>query len=144
VITGERGNAYKEIINLIEYLKLKDDVILTGYVPVEDVPLLLNGAEVLVFTSKYEGFGFPILEAMACGCPVITSNVSSMPEVAGDAAILVNPEDENEIAEAIGNVLKDDNIKKQLREKGFEEVKKFSWEKVAKETLKVIEGVLRE
>ena len=85
----------------MEQLNLKEDVIFTGYVPEEEVPLLMNGAKAFVFPSLYEGFGMPPLEAMACGTPVIVSNTSSLPEVVGNAGMLVDPENVEEIAEAM-------------------------------------------
>jgi glycosyltransferase involved in cell wall biosynthesis len=141
VITGKKGEAYSEIIAMIKSLNLKKDVILTGYISTEDMPILLSGADVLVFPSLYEGFGLPIVEAMACGCPVITSNCSAMPEVALDAGMLVNPYNEEEIANVIGKVIEDGELRNNMRRKGFERIKMFSWERTAKETLKVFESL---
>lgn len=141
VITGKKGEAYQELLNLAEYLQLKDEIIFTEYVPTEKIPLLLNGAEAMVFPSLHEGFGLPIIEAMACGCPVITSNCSSMPEVTGDAGILVNPYSEEEIAETIYKVISDSNLKEAMRKKGLERAKQFSWEKTAKKTLALFESM---
>ncbi|HLA48073.1 MAG: hypothetical protein A3D20_01535 [Nitrospinae bacterium RIFCSPHIGHO2_02_FULL_39_82] len=141
VITGKKGEAYDEIVSLIKSLNLEKDVILTGYISIEDMPILLSGADALVFPSLHEGFGLPLLEAMACGCPVITSNVSAMPEVVGNAGILVNSSHEDEIASAIENVLGDKDLRNKMRKMGFERVKMFSWENTAKETLKVFENL---
>ncbi|MCJ7762431.1 glycosyltransferase family 4 protein, partial [Candidatus Bathyarchaeota archaeon] len=105
----------------------------------QDIISLYSEADVFVYPSLYEGFGLPVLEAMACGCPVITSNVSSLPEVAGDAAILVDPQDPNAIARAIITVLKDDKLKRELSERGVEQAKKFSWEKTAQDFLEVFD-----
>lgn len=110
---------------------------LLGHVPREDLPALYSGAEALVYTSLYEGFGLPVLESMACGTPVVTSNTSSMPEVAGDAAVLVDPTNPAEIASGIEKVLSD---RKKWIEKGKEQVKKFSWRKTAQMTLEVYHG----
>jgi glycosyltransferase involved in cell wall biosynthesis len=107
---------------------------LLGYVPKEDLACLYAGAEVFVYPSLYEGFGLPILEAMSSGCPVVTSNVSSMPEVAGEAAVLVNPKSVKEIAGGIKRAMKE---RTELIKKGFARVKEFSWEKTARETLGV-------
>ena len=104
-----------------------------------DIVSLYNEADVLVYPSLYEGFGLPVLEAMACGCPVITSNVSSLPEVAGDAAILVDPQNPNAIARAIITVLKDDTLKRELSERGVEQAKKFSWEETAQAFLEMFD-----
>ena len=101
VLAGGKGWYYDSIFETVEQLNLKEDVIFTGYVPEEEVPLLMNGAKAFVFPSLYEGFGMPPLEAMACGTPVIVSNTSSLPEVVGDAGMLVDPESVEEIAEAM-------------------------------------------
>ena len=108
----------------------------TGYVPSEDLPGLYSGASCLVYPSLYEGFGFPILEAFVCGCPVLTSNISSMPEVAGKAAVLVNPLDTDDIARGIKEAIEK---RERLIKAGLNQVKQFSWEKAAKETLKIYE-----
>lgn len=108
----------------------------------EELPVLYSGAEVLLYPSLYEGFGLPILEAMSCGTAVITSNRSSMPEVAGDGAILVNPENIDEISSSLKKVLNDLTLKKELINKGLEQAKKFTWKKTAEETLKVYQKVL--
>ena len=117
-----------------EDLPTDKDVISLGHVSRSDLISLYSGAEGLVYTSLYEGFGLPILEAMQVGCPVVTSKISSMPEVAGDAAVLVDPTKPEDIAAGIGKVLSDRN---KWIEKGREQAKKFSWEKAAKETLEV-------
>lgn len=109
---------------------------LLGYVPQEDLPSLYAGAKWFVYPSLYEGFGIPVLEAMACGCPVITSNVGSLPEVGGDAAIYVNPTDTGELAAK----MKSDPGKNSVRN-GFAQAKKFSWEKTAKETIDLYESL---
>ncbi|MCM8809184.1 MAG: glycosyltransferase family 4 protein [Candidatus Omnitrophica bacterium] len=132
---------YKKMKDLPE--KIKKDIILTGYVPVSDLPYLYNGCEVFVFPSLYEGFGSPVVEAMGCGVPVVTSNISSLPEVVGDAGILVNPENKEEIAEAILSILTDQNLKKTLSKKGIERAKLFSWENTAKKTLELYKKVVQ-
>jgi len=111
-----------------------EGVIFTGHLNKGDLINLYSGAEMLVYPSYYEGFGLPILEAFACGCPVLTSNSSSTPEVAGDAAVLINPNNEKEIVGGIAKVVKERN---ELVLKGKKRLKQFSWEKMAKETLKV-------
>lgn len=141
VITGKRGEAYSEIVSLIKSLNLEKDVVLTGYISTEDMPLLLCGADALVFPSLHEGFGLPILEAMACGCPVITSNLSAMPEVVEDAGVLVNPYSEEEIAHTIERVLTDAELRRQMSNMGLIQAKKYSWENTARETLKVFESL---
>lgn len=107
-------------------------VVLTGYVGLRDKVALLTGADALMFPSRYEGFGFPILEAMAVGIPVLTSNVSSMPEVAGDAAVLVDPESEGAIADGIDRLLGDGDLRARLRAAGQGRVKAFTWERAAR------------
>lgn len=115
-----------------------DQVIFTGYVSEQEKWSLLKKADMFVLPSFYEGFGMPILEAQTAGCPVVTSNVSSMPEVAGQGAILVEPKNIEEISDAMYKVISDDELKKDLITKGYENVKRFSWKKCAQETLKVL------
>ncbi len=141
VIAGKKGWLYQEIFRQVEEFGLEDRVVFTGYVPEGDLPVLMSGARLFVFPSLYEGFGLPVLEAMACGVPVACSNVSSLPEVAGDAAVLVDPLDVEGMAVAIERVLGDEDLRGELIERGFEQAKKFSWEKCARETLKVLEMV---
>ena len=139
VIVGRKGWLYEEIFKIVKNLGLSREIIFTGYVPEEVLVLLYNISDLFVYPSLYEGFGLPPLEAMSCGTPVITSNISSLPEVVGDAAILVNPYNVEEIAEAIERVLSDEKLQQRLRRKGLERAKFFSWEKTAKETIKVYE-----
>jgi len=112
---------------------------LLDYVSDEDLPALYSGATVFAFPSLYEGFGFPVLEAMACGVPVICSNTSSLPEVAGEAALTVNPLDTRTLAEALQQLLADSNLRAALVAKGYAQIQKFSWAKAAQETLDVLE-----
>jgi glycosyltransferase involved in cell wall biosynthesis len=141
VITGKKGWKYKSIFETMEKLNLQKDVIFTGYVPDEDLPALYNAADLFVYPSLYEGFGLPPLEAMQCGTPVITSNTSSLPEVVGDAGIMVNPYDVDELANNIYEVLTNDGLREELSKKGLERAKLFSWKKCAEEHLKVYEEV---
>lgn len=113
------------------------------FVPDKDLAGLYSGAEAFVFPSLYEGFGFPVLEAMACGTPVICADTSSLPEVAGDAALRVNPLDTAALAAAIERILTDAELRAALITKGYEQVKKFSWAKAAQETWKVLASVSR-
>ncbi|MCK4263643.1 MAG: glycosyltransferase family 4 protein, partial [Candidatus Aminicenantes bacterium] len=103
---------------------------------------LYSGAEIFLYPSLYEGFGLPVLEAMSCGSPVITSNLSSLPEVAGDAAILVDPMNVEEIVQAMEKLLRDRELRKELKRKSLERAKFFSWEMAAKETLHLYEDIL--
>jgi len=137
VNVGKKGWLYKEIFEMLNKYGLQEDIIFTEYVPEEDLVLLYNGAELLAYPSLYEGFGLPILEAMSCGTPVITSNVSSMPEVAGKAALLIDPLNGEEIAWAIHKVLTDTELKNRLKNSGLERTAFFSWEKTARQTLEV-------
>jgi glycosyltransferase involved in cell wall biosynthesis len=114
-----------------------DAVILTGYVPAEDLPLLYNAAQMFAYPSLYEGFGLPVVEAMACGTPVITSNVSCMPEIAGDAALLVNPYHEAEIAAALVRLASDAEYRAELGALGLARARAFAWERTAQQTLEV-------
>ncbi|HIQ39262.1 MAG TPA: glycosyltransferase family 1 protein [Methanothermococcus okinawensis] len=141
VITGKKGWKYKSIFETIDKLNLRKDVIFTGYVPDEDLPALYNAADLFVYPSLYEGFGLPPLEAMACGTPVITSNTSSLPEVVGDAGIMVDPYDVDGLSKAMYEVLTNDGLREELRKKGLERAKLFSWKKCAEEHLKVYEEV---
>jgi glycosyltransferase involved in cell wall biosynthesis len=137
VLAGGKGWRDDEIIRELNKAKKNNEkIIITGYVPEEDLPALYSGATVFVYPSFYEGFGIPILEAMACGCPVITSNTSSMPEVAGDAAILVDPYNLNEIKDNIENVLLNSILKKNMEKKGYNQIKKFDWLTSANELIK--------
>lgn len=143
VLVGQKGWKYQDVFDTIASLRLEEDVVFTEYVAEEDLPLLVNGAEVVVYPSLYEGFGLPPLEAMACGTPVITSNTSSLPEVVGDAALMVDPQSVEELSLAMERVLSDISLKEEMIHKGLERAKMFSWEKVAKETIKVYEDVCR-
>jgi len=109
----------------------RNNIKILGYVPDKDLPALYNGAKIFLYPSLYEGFGMPILEAQACNCPVITSNISSMPEIAGDGAVLINPEKTNEIKKAIETISRNENLRKDLITKGQANVKRFSWKKCA-------------
>ncbi|MGA7671554.1 MAG: glycosyltransferase family 1 protein [Nitrolancea sp.] len=141
VVVGFKRWGVSDDLQLITQLGLDNDVVFPGYLPDEDIPAMYGLADAFVFPSLYEGFGMPVLEAMACACPVITTKRGCSPEVAGDAAILVDPEDPNEIAMAVQRVLNDDALSMQLVERGLERVRQFSWEKCARETLAVLEAV---
>ncbi|MCM8764174.1 MAG: glycosyltransferase family 4 protein, partial [Candidatus Omnitrophica bacterium] len=117
--------------------KLENRIVFTGYLDAEQLACLYNGAEAFVFPSLYEGFGLPVLEAMACGCPVITSNVSALPEVAGNAAILVNPYSIEQLVEAMEKVLQNFYTRERMRMEGLKRAKDFSWEKSARQMIEV-------
>jgi len=130
-----------EIYETIRNLDLAGSVVLTGHVPDEHIPGLYSHARVLVMPSLYEGFGFPILESMAVGTPVVASNTSSLPEVAGDAAILVPPMDRDALASAIAAVIGNRSIAEQLRCKGLARARQFSWKRAASETIAIYQAV---
>jgi glycosyltransferase involved in cell wall biosynthesis len=113
------------------------------FVTDQDLPSLYKNAECFVLPSLYEGFGLPVLEAMQYGCPVLVSNVSSLPEVGGDACLYFDPENADEIAQKIDLVISDEKQRKEMIEKGKIQVKKFSWEKTAKQTLQVLEELAK-
>ena len=136
VLVGLNESKLSTILKSIDLEEeLSDKIILTGYVVDTDLPILFSLSELFLFPSLREGFGIPIIEAMACGTPVITSNTSSMPEVAGDAACLVNPNSTENIYEAISKVRSDKNYKNQLTEKGLARYTKFTWENAARQVL---------
>ena len=138
VIAGSKGWLYEDIFKAVKNSPVKDDIIFTGFIDDKDKPVLYSLADLFVYPSFYEGFGFPPLEAMAAGTPVITSNFSSLPEAVGDAAIMINPYNLDELAKAMEIVLSDEKLRNILIERGYERVKNFSWEKCAKETLEFI------
>lgn len=144
VIVGAQKRKYSAVFSTLERLQLTSEVHFTGYVPEGDLPVLYNGASLFVFPSLYEGFGLPVLEAMSCGTPVVTSNCSSLPEVTGEAAILVDPMDVNAIALAIRQVLEEPDLAVWMREEGIAQARQFSWEQTAKRTTEVYEKLLNE
>lgn len=144
VVVGARTWKYSPIFDTVQRLGLEEALHFTGFVPEEDLPALYNGADLFIFPSLYEGFGLPVLEAMACGTPVITSNVASLPEVAGDAAILIDPYKSDAIAAAMHRVLSDSTLAADLRERGMARASQFSWEHTARATLAVYQQIVQE
>jgi glycosyltransferase involved in cell wall biosynthesis len=142
ILAGQRGWLCAELFQQIEERGLAQQVRLPGYIAQEDKAALLSGAIAFAFPSLHEGFGLPVLEAQACGCPVITSTTSSLPEVAGDAAILVDPGDSAAIANAMLRLANDPRLRSELIERGFVNVNRFSWESCARTILTVIEAYL--
>lgn len=134
------GDPTAELANLIARNRVGECVNFVGRVPEAKLPSLYRGAEALVFPSLYEGFGLPVLEAMACGTPVVTSNVTAMPEVAGDAALLVDPTSIDEIAAAIKNIIGDDSLRMRLKEKGLRRAARFSWAITAAKVQELLRG----
>ncbi len=135
VMVGKSRWQVREVYQAVEANNLENQIIFTGYVPEQDLVLLYNAAKVFVYPSFYEGFGLPVLEAMACGTPVITSNRASLPWVAGEAALLIDPDKPNELAEALTKVLTNDNLAKEMSRKGLEQAARFSWDDTATLTL---------
>jgi glycosyltransferase involved in cell wall biosynthesis len=138
---GKQGWMNQEILEEPKKLGIEDRVIFTDFVPTEELPYLISGSKAFVLPSLWEGFGIPVVEAMACGIPIITSNVSSLPEVVGEAGLLVNPESETQIEQAIRLLVTDKKLHNKLSKKALEQSKKFSWVKMAKEVIKVLESV---
>jgi glycosyltransferase involved in cell wall biosynthesis len=139
VLVGKNAWLYHETLRAAAEHDVTDDIRFTGYVPEADLPSLYSGACCFVYPSYFEGFGLPVLEAMQCGTPVIAGNRTSLPEVVGDAGLLVDPFDENELALAIARVIKDSDLAAELRVKGLERAKQFSWHETARLTLKAYE-----
>lgn len=142
VLTGALRGDNSEFINAYEHHPNRDDIIVTGFVEDEVLIVLYQNTQVFLFLSLCEGFGLPILEAMAMGAPVITSNKSSLPEVGGDAAAYCDPTDIHSIEAALLNVLEDEELRKEMVKKGFERSTQFTWEKTAGQLLKVFEELL--
>lgn len=132
VIAGKKGWLYEDIFAYVKSQQIENLVIFTGYVESNEVPVLMRGATTFLFPSLYEGFGLPVLEAMSCGTPVITSYNTSLREVAGDAGLLVNPESEEQIAECMQKINDNADLCRRLSEKGLKQSAKFTWEEAAK------------
>jgi len=141
VLVGGPGWGQEPLDEILDTLKMRDHALFTGFVEDKDLPDLYRGAEMFVYPSLYEGFGLPVLEAMACGIPVITSDRSSLPEVAGNAALLVDPTQPEALATALSAVVTDRVLREELRRRGLARAKDFSWEAVARKTLAVYRDV---
>jgi glycosyltransferase involved in cell wall biosynthesis len=140
LVLGGRKDAHcVKLENQARKLKIEDNVIFTGFIFEEDLPIIYSAASLFVFPSLYEGFGLPPLEAMACGTPVIASNATSLPEVVGDAGILVEPKNVNDLRNAILAVLFDKELRFNLRRKGLERAKKFNTYKTGCSILNLLE-----
>jgi len=143
VISGRKGWLYQPFFRRLEELGLGREVILLGRVPDEDLPALYSAAALFVFPSLYEGFGLPPLEAMACGTPVVCSRSSSLPEVGGEAVRYFSSQSAQEMGRGMEEVLRDEALQAEMRERGFEQARRFSWEWAAEETMGVYEAVIQ-
>ena len=139
VLAGKRGWLYDDLFTLVRRSGLEERVMFPGYIAEGDKAALLSGAVAFVFPSLYEGFGLPVLEAQACGCPVITSTATSLPEVAGDAALLVDPYDTAAIANGMERVAGDPGLREALIERGLINTRRFSWRRCAQAVLRAVE-----
>ncbi|MDP6769601.1 MAG: glycosyltransferase family 1 protein [Anaerolineales bacterium] len=137
VLAGGKGWSYEEVYDLVESRGLQNRVLFPGFVAEEDLSALYSSANIMTLPSLYEGFGLPVLEAMACGLPVIASSVSSLPEVTGNAALLVDPGNVEDMADAMLKLVENADLRKKLRNKGFKRVEQFSWYASAKTLLGV-------
>lgn len=143
VLTGSKSEMFPMVQDAIKRLKLDNSVHHIGYISRNEVYTLMTMAEAVVFPSEFEGFGLPLLEAMKCGTVVISSNKASLPEIAGQAAILLDPYDEEGWKRAMCTVLEDQAIRENLIKKGYENIKRFSWRKCAEETLRILQDAVR-
>lgn len=141
VIVGEKGWRYQADLSLVKKLGLEEDIIFTGYVDDKDLPAIYSLADVFIFPSLYEGFGLPVMEAMACGTPVVTSNASALAEVVGTSGVLINPHIPEEIAYKVNLILSDPQLSSLLTVAGKERAKMFSWEKAARELIEIFHEI---
>ncbi len=141
VIAGKKGWMYDELFQAVTTLAIEDRVKFIGFVDEDDKRYLIGGAEVFLYPSLYEGFGIPVLEALACGTPTITSNTSSLREVAGDAALLVNPENIEEITHSLRRLLADPALRQTLRSKSIAQAAQFNWSRMADETCRAYHAI---
>jgi glycosyltransferase involved in cell wall biosynthesis len=142
VIAGHWDERYPEAKHATERLGLQDAVRFVGPVKDADLPALYGGAELFVFPSEYEGFGLPVLEAMACSAPVVCGNRSSLPEVAGDAALLCDPQDVVALARTIEQALTDRDLRATLQQRGLARAAQFSWEQTAQQTRQIYQSTM--
>lgn len=141
IIVGKKGWQYKDVFKEVKKLKIEKKVVFPDYIPEDGLVNLYNLSTALVFPSFYEGFGIPPLEAMKCGCPVIAANVSSIPEVLGDAGLFVDPNDPVDISKKMLKIVEDEFVRNDLISKGYKRVEQFSWEKSARKLLSVFNEI---
>lgn len=142
VVVGRLGWMYEDVFRQVQELGLKERVHFTGYVPAEDLPMVYNLAKVFIYPSRYEGFGFPPLEAMACGTPVITTAISAMQDQVGDAGLLVSPDDVAALSQAIERLLSDPDLRRVLSERGRQRAGEYTWTRTAQTTLQAYRWAL--
>lgn len=142
VCAGGRGWMSEDVFQTVNELRISRDVIFPGFVPSEELPFWYSAAELFVYPSSYEGFGFPVIEAMACGTPTITTNASSLPEAAGDAALLVPPDDITALADALSSLLTNPAQRNELAARGQAQARQFSWDDTARHTAAVYANAL--
>jgi alpha-1,3-rhamnosyl/mannosyltransferase len=142
VLTGWKGWGDKPWMDKAKEYNIDTNIYLTGYIDEQALACLYSGAQALLYPSKYEGFGLPVLEAMACGCPVICSNAASLPEVGGDAAVYVDPHDPDSLLEAITRIVHDSELRQKMWKKGLEQARRFSWENAAHRTIEVFRKII--
>ncbi|HIC88353.1 MAG TPA: glycosyltransferase family 1 protein [Anaerolineae bacterium] len=143
VIVGKRGWLYDRFLACLEQSPVRQAVLFPGYVLDDDLPAIYAGAQLFAFPSLYEGFGLPVLEAMACGIPVVASDRSSIPEIGGTAALYVDPTDTDGLAAALRRVLRDVDLQDQMRRQGLQQAARFSWHRVAEQTSALYQAVLQ-
>jgi glycosyltransferase involved in cell wall biosynthesis len=141
VIIGKKGRSYYDYRDLAYSLNLKDDVIFTGYVSIEELPIFYNAAYIFCYPSFYEGFGLPPVEAMACGTPTIASNLTSMPEILGDSVLYINPNNIEEIGEMLLKLILDENLYNKMYFKGLKCSNQYSWKKTTIETIEILRKI---
>ncbi len=142
VLAGKEDPRYREVHEIVKQLSLQDRAVFLDQVPEDDLPALYSGAALFVFPSLYEGVGLPLLEAMACGVPMVCSSTSSLPEIVGRAAVMVDPLDVSLLARALERVLRDGDLRASMCQEGLKQATLFPWERTAKETLAVYRQVL--
>jgi glycosyltransferase involved in cell wall biosynthesis len=143
VIVGQRGWLYGDFFARLEESPVREVILLPGYVPDDDLPAFYAGAQALVLPSVYEGFGLPVLEAMACGTPVVASTASSIPEIGGEAALYFDPLDVEAAVDAVRRILRDASLRDEMRELGLAQAARFSWQRAAAETRAVYGAVMK-
>jgi glycosyltransferase involved in cell wall biosynthesis len=144
VLVGGKGWLYDELFARVEALGLSEEIILPGYVMNDELPLWYNAATVFAYPSLYEGFGMPVLEAQACGTPMLTSNIPPLPEAAGDAALMVDPYDIEALAAGLNQLLTDESLRQELRGRGLAHASQFTWASTGRETVRVYHRALAE